>query len=60
MRRTTVRELQTRLQLDEASLRQLLDHGQLDEKTLDPQVLAVARRAILDLARRRKPRSARR
>jgi hypothetical protein len=51
----TVRELQTRLNLDEESLRDLLDHGRLDDERVDPEVLAMARAAFLAAARRKRP-----
>jgi hypothetical protein len=53
--RTTIRELQTRLNLDEQGLRDLLDHGRLDSEIIDPQVLAMARAAFLKAARAKPP-----
>ena len=55
MRRTTIRELQTRLNLDEQSLRDLLDHGRLDNQCIDPEVLAMVRKAFIKAARHKPP-----
>jgi hypothetical protein len=51
----TIAQIMKRLELDEEGLRRLLDHGQLDDKTLDPQVLEQARAAFLAAARRKPP-----
>jgi hypothetical protein len=51
----TIGQIMKRLDLDEEGLRRLLDHGKLDDKTLDPQVLALARAAFLAAARRKRP-----
>jgi hypothetical protein len=52
----SIRELQTRLNLDEESLRNLLDHGQLDGQCIDPEVLSMVRAAYLaELRASRKP-----
>jgi hypothetical protein len=45
-------QIMKRLDLDEEGLRRLLDHGELDDKTLDPQVLALARAGIIAAARK--------
>jgi hypothetical protein len=50
--RTTIREIQKRLDLSEQELRDLLDHGRLDNQCLDPEVLAMARAAFLAAARK--------
>jgi hypothetical protein len=49
----TIRELQTRLNLDEESLGNLLDHGKLDGRPLDSEVLAKVRQEVLKAARRK-------
>jgi hypothetical protein len=48
----SIRELQTRLNLDEQSLRELLDHGKLDGQFIDPKVLTMVRAAFLAAARK--------
>ena len=50
----TIAQIMKRLELDEDGLRRLLDHGQLDDKTLDPEVLTMVRAAFLSA--RAKPR----
>jgi hypothetical protein len=54
--RVSIRELQTRLNLDEESLRNLLDHGQLDGRSIDPEVLNLVRHAFIKAARRKSTR----
>jgi hypothetical protein len=49
--RTTIRELQTRLDLDEQGLRDLLDPGRLDNQCVDPEVLNMVRAAFIAAAR---------
>jgi hypothetical protein len=51
----TIGQIQKQLNLDEDGLRRLLDHGVLDDKTLDPQILALARAAFIAAARRKRP-----
>jgi hypothetical protein len=51
--RVSIRELQTRLQLSEDGLRDLLDHGRLDGQCIDPEILAMARAAFIAAARRK-------
>ena len=53
--RVSIRELQTRLNLGEESLRNLLDHGQLDGQCINPEALAMACAAFLEAARRKPP-----
>jgi hypothetical protein len=47
----TIHQIADRLNLSEQELRDLLDHGRLDGATLDPQILALARAAIIAAAR---------
>jgi hypothetical protein len=49
----TIGQIMKRLHLDEDGLRRLLDHGQLDDKTLDPEILSMVRAAFLTAARKR-------
>jgi hypothetical protein len=44
----SIREIQTRLNLDEESLRNLLDHGQPDGQCIDPEGLTMVRRQRTD------------
>ena len=51
--RVSIRELQARLNLDEQSLRELLDHGKLDGRCVDREVMDMVRAAFLAAARKR-------
>jgi hypothetical protein len=53
--RTTIREIQRRLDLSEQALRDLLNHGRLDGQCIDPEVLNMARAAFLAAARAKPP-----
>jgi hypothetical protein len=54
----TIHQIADRLNLSEQELRDLLDHGQLDGRPLDSEVLAMAR-AVFLAAAGAKPRATR-
>jgi hypothetical protein len=50
--RTTIRELQARLDLNEQGLRDLLDPGRLDGQCIDPEVLTMVCDEFIKTARK--------
>jgi hypothetical protein len=52
--RTTIRELQARLDLNEQGLRDLLDPGRLDGQFIDPEVLTMVCDEFIKTARNRR------